>query len=172
MGMSFGWLGGARFLLTTLLVVLLVALVFFLVMLILRRRRGKGEEQAEAVATEVDIEDENVSADDLPESGWLAMARDLLDKNEPRLALRAMFLAGLALLGRTNFIRIAKGKSNREYQRELARRAHATPGLLELFSDGMYVFESVWYGTRPVGPMDVRHFGEKQEQLRRYVEPE
>jgi len=169
---SFGWLGGARFLLTALLIVLLAALVFFLVMLVFRSWRPKAREETEAVAVEVDIEDENVSAADLPESGWLAMARDFLDKNEPRLALRALFLGGLALLGRTNFIRIAKGKSNREYQRELARRAHAAPGLLETFSDGMSVFESVWYGTRRVTPPDVLQFAEKQDRLRRYVEPE
>ena len=166
-----GWLGGARLLLTVLLIALLAALVFLLVSLVLRRSKTKDEE-AETVATEVDIEDENVSPEDLPESGWRAMARELLEKNEPRLALRALFLAGLALLGRTQFVRIAKGKSNREYQRELARRAHAAPGLLETFSDGMQVFESVWYGTRNVTPPDVRQFAEKQERLRRYVEPE
>ncbi|MFO7974087.1 MAG: DUF4129 domain-containing protein [Candidatus Hydrogenedentota bacterium] len=169
---AFGWLGGARFLLTALLVVLLVALVGFLGMMAFRSWRSKTGDETEAEAVEVDLEDENVSPDELPESGWRAMARDLLDKNEPRLALRALFLAGLAFLGRRNFIRIAKGKSNREYQRELARRAHAAPGLLETFSDTMYTFESAWYGTRLVTPPDVRQFAEKQECLRRYVEQE
>lgn len=168
----FGWLGGARFLLTVLLIILLVALVFLLFMLVVRSRRTEREEKTETAAVAVDVRDENVSADELPESGWLAMARELLDKNEPRLALRALFLAGLAVLGRTRFIRIAKGKSNREYQRELARRAHAAPGLLDLFTGAMGVFESVWYGTRPVTPPDVRQFAKTQEQLRRYVEPE
>jgi uncharacterized membrane protein len=172
MGGAFGWLGGARFLLTVLLVVLLVALIIFLGMLVFRSWRSKSEEETEAEAVEIDLEDENVSPDELPESGWLTMARDLLDQNDPRLALRALFLAGLAFLGRSQFIRIAKGKSNREYQRELARRAHAAPGLLETFSDSMYLFESAWYGTRHVSPPEVRQFAEKQERLRRYVEQE
>ncbi len=171
-GGSFGWLGGARFLLTALLIALLAALVFLLGVLLVRSRRTANEKEAEAVAVEVDIEDEGISAADLPESGWLAMAREFLEKDEPRLALRALFLAGLAVLGRTHFIRLARGKSNREYQRELSRRGHVTPGLLDVFSNNMLLFESVWYGTRPVTSFEVRQFAENQDRLRHYVEPE
>ena len=41
----FGWLGGARFLLTVLLIILLVALVFLLFMLVVRSRRTEREEK-------------------------------------------------------------------------------------------------------------------------------
>ena len=75
------------------------------------------------------------------------------------------------MLGRTRFIRIAKGKSNREYQRELAPARPCRAGS-SIFTGAMGVFESVWYGTRPVTPPDVRQFAKTQEQLRRYVEPE
>ena len=51
-----------------------------------RRRRARSDE-------------ENVTADQLPEDGWLQLARELIERGELRLALRASYLAGLAHLG-------------------------------------------------------------------------
>ena len=74
--------------------------------------------------------------------------RRLMEEGNPRLALRAMYLASLAMLAEGSRISIAKFKSNMDYQRELARRCHSMPQLLDAFGRNVGVFESVWYGTR------------------------
>ena len=70
-----------------------------------------------------DLNDEDIAADDLPEDEWLKLAHDLLNKGDSRLALRALYLACLAHLGERELVTISRAKSNREYQRELNRRA-------------------------------------------------
>jgi hypothetical protein len=42
------------------------------------------------------VADENVRADQLPEDGWTKLARELLERGEFRLAMRAFYLASLA----------------------------------------------------------------------------
>jgi len=68
-----------------------------------------------------------------------AAASEKLRKNTGR--------SGLAHLATRNLISIARFKSNREYERELRRRAHAIPNLPTLFGDTISNFERVWYGT-------------------------
>ncbi|MBI5115718.1 hypothetical protein HZA56_04545 [Candidatus Poribacteria bacterium] len=106
---------------------------------------------AEAVRARPDLEDESTTADWLPEDDWLALARELIEKGELRLALRAVFLATLANLGRREMIQIARFKSNRDYKNELARRAHAQPETLDIFSNSVSIYESVWYGMHAAG---------------------
>ena len=72
-----------------------------------------------------DLNEESVTADQLPEDGWLQLARELMERGELRLALRASYLAGLAHLGHRELIHLARHKSNRDYDRELHRRARA-----------------------------------------------
>src|SRR6516165_5628952 len=82
-----------------------------------------------------DVSDEGVGAELLPADGWVRMARDLLDRGEFRLAMRAFYLASLADLAHRNLVSIARFKSNREYENELRRRSHAVPELLPVFTD-------------------------------------
>ncbi|HUT54894.1 MAG TPA: DUF4129 domain-containing protein [bacterium] len=112
------------------------------------RRRGASAVvvAAQALFAKPDLEDESVTADELPEDKWIAYARELAGRGELRLALRAVFLASLAALGQHKLILIAPFKSNRDYGRELLRRAHAEPGLPGVFDDSVAAFESVWYG--------------------------
>jgi len=93
-----------------------------------------------------DMEDEALLANQLPEEDWLRIAEELHRKGELRTALRALFLAGLATLGRHEIIRITQGKSNREYLREVQRKAHRLPGVAEAIQQGVRVFEQSWYG--------------------------
>jgi hypothetical protein len=111
-------------------------------------RRAYGEKIVEAVPAAIvpDLRDENVGAEQLPEDDWLRLARDLASKGEFRLALRALYLASLAHLARRELIVLARFKSNREYERELARRARAVPQLKTLFAENVSAFDRVWYG--------------------------
>jgi hypothetical protein len=115
---------------------------------VLRQRNSAPHEViAEAVKAVPDIEDESASADRLPEEDWLALARELIEKGELRLALRAVFLATLAHLARRGLIQIARFKSNRDYKLELGRHAHAQSGALDIFSESVSLYEAVWYGV-------------------------
>jgi len=142
-----GWVGLLRYLVYAALggVAILLVVVFW------KRLKVSRPPDADVSAVDlppVDLEDENVTADNLPENGWLDLARRLLEEGNSRLALRAMYLASLAMLADKSRISIAKFKSNMDYQRELARRCHSMPRLLDAFGRNVGVFEAVWYGTR------------------------
>jgi hypothetical protein len=123
---------------------------------------------AEIVKAKPDIEKETTTAVELPEDGWLALAQELMERGELRLALRAIFLASLALLARHNFISIAVFKSNRDYKLELERRRHSKPGMLDIFSQSAAIYESVWYGTHEPKQELIQHLMSNEEKLRTY----
>jgi hypothetical protein len=78
-----------------------------------------------------------------------------------------MFLASLALLAEHRLIAIARFKSNREYQAELARRAHALPELVTAFGGNVSFFEDAWYGLHDVTDTMVNAFIDNQRRIRR-----
>src|SRR5262249_62025247 len=79
-----------------LLYVLLAAVLGLLAVFVLRTWRRRNPTivaaRAEAIARTPDVADENVGASALPEDGWLKLARELLEKGEFRLAMRALYL--------------------------------------------------------------------------------
>jgi hypothetical protein len=109
-----------------------------------------------------DLNDEDVAADTLPRNRWVEIARELIAEGDYRLALRAYFLAQLSALSSEGLIVVRLAKSNREYAKELERRAHGQVNLPELYRQEMGLFESVWYGNRVSG------LGEIQE-MERYL---
>jgi len=113
-----------------------------------------------------DLNEENVTADQLPEDGWLALARGLMEQGELRLALRAFYLATLAHLGHRELIRLARHKSNLDYDRELERRARGNAGLLDAFDENLLLFERAWYGEHAVTPDTLTGFSQNIERIR------
>jgi hypothetical protein len=113
-----------------------------------------------------DLTNEYVAANALPEDEWLVMARDLVNQGELRLALRAYYLANLAHLAQRQLLSIARFKSNRDYERELARRAHALPRLPGLFHENVLMFERVWYGLHETTAEMLAEYAARVEQLR------
>lgn len=157
--------------LSQMLLYLLVAVVLSALAILLyrlwRNRRPKAETiQAEAIQVVPDLTDENVGAEQLPEDGWTKLARELLARGELRLALRAFYLASLAHLAERNLINLARFKSNADYRRELGRRAHAFPALLETFADNVRVFDRVWYGTHAADGETVTQFASNVERIK------
>src|SRR5207244_4172559 len=65
-----------------------------MVMLVLRFRKTPGveAEPAETRASSVDLTNESVQADHIPESSWLALAEEWLAQGDCRLAMRALYL--------------------------------------------------------------------------------
>jgi hypothetical protein len=157
------WLGAVRYLVYALLAVAVVSLV---VQIVRARRRAAARGTAQPVAAQPDLRREDVTADQLPEDGWLQMARELMDRGELRLALRASYLAALAHLGQREFIRLARHKSNRDYDRELRRRARTQPEVIASFDRSRETYERSWYGEHEVTRETLGDFARHVERIR------
>jgi hypothetical protein len=156
-----GWSSGLLYSLQILLLILICVLVGFLAVLIFRvyrRRHRPNIVLAEPVAARPNLSDENVRADQLPEDGWLNLAREMMADGNLRLALRAFYLASLAHLAAREMISIAIFKSNREYEAELRRRARAVPEVQDAFSQNVAVFDRAWYGLHEVTEAALQEF--------------
>ncbi len=164
------WRGMIRKIFYGLGVLLLMVLLVMLRRWWLARRAGLSRADARPVAPQVDIRDETLTAADLPRDRWLAMARELMAKQDFRHALRALYLAVLSQLGDNGRVAIARYKSNRDYLNELTRRAHAEPELLDLFNRCMQAFERAWYGMHPVAESQLTHFMQDQERIASLVQ--
>ena len=153
-----------------LVMVLVILLAIYLLFRFFRRApKFQPEIIVQTSKARPDLEDESVGAERLPTDEWLEMARELLDSGEYRLASRALFLAGLAYLAQREYIRLARFKSNREYLRELDRRAHALGDLRHSFDEVIRQFEGFWYGRHAIDREVAEAFQEKVERMRRHA---
>jgi hypothetical protein len=149
----------------------IVLLAGFLIWRIVRNRRRKAKPAAAAAVAAVSLDDENVTPDRLPENQWIEMAEECLRKGDYRLALRAFYLANLAYLGRRELLTINAGKTNREYENELRRRARGAVEARDLFRANLLAFERVWYGLHDAGVASVEEFRERNALMKAVVDP-
>ena len=162
---GYGWIMSVEILLYALVAAAISALAIFLYR-VWRGRQKTSATVAEAILPVPDLADENVRADQLPEDGWTRLARELLERGEFRLAMRAFYLASLSHLAARNLISLARFKSNRDYERELRRRAHAFPALLSVFGGNIFDFERVWYGNHEADRERVNQFAANVERIK------
>ena len=165
-GIFSGLGAGLQMLLYALIAVAVMALVWLAYRMWRDRRRSPEIVEATAIQRVLDVADENVGADQLPEDEWTRLARELLARGEFRLAMRAYYLSSLACLAERRLITLAKFKSNRDYERELARRGHALADLPGLFAENVVMFDRVWYGQHGVDGEIVGRFAGNVEKLR------
>jgi len=163
---GYGWIMTLEILLCVLVLAVVVALGWLLYRTWLGRRHARRAPVSSLpVQLAPDLSDENLGADQLAEGGWIKLARELMERGEWRLALRAFYLASLAHLAEHNLISLAKFKSNRDYERELQRRAHALPELLALFGENVAAFDRTWYGRHGIDGDAVRQFAANVEKI-------
>ena len=98
----------------------------------------------------VNLRDDHLLANQFPEDRWMALAEDSARQGDLRSALRALYLANLAWLGRGEWIAIHPGKTNREYELEVRRKARGFPEACALFAANIASFERAWYGMHEV----------------------
>jgi hypothetical protein len=152
-----------------------LALVAGGVALFLRRRRSKPAEVTPVhnFATPVNLSDDSVMADQLPESSWLALADEWLTKGDYRLAMRALYLAGLNYLSQRDLVSIARYKTGLDYKSELERRARAGTGVsldvVPVFQANNAMFERGWYGCHVVDREQVQAFASGLDEMRRFA---
>ena len=163
-GGGLGWIA-ALHLLVWVLVVLLACTAAIFLWRLWRQRRRPVEVVSEALPTKPDLGDESVLASELPEEEWLKLARELVQQGDLRRALRALYLASLAHLARRELIRIARFKSNRDYERELRRRGGANPELWGVFAENVTAFDRAWYGFHEVTGEALRSFESNVERI-------
>jgi hypothetical protein len=159
------WVGLGKALLVILGGALVVLLGWLGVRFWAQRRPKTVLGQAAAMAVP-DLRSEDVVASQLPEDGWIALAREHASRGELTLALRAAWLASLAHLGHRELIVISRHKTNRDYDRELRRRARDHAPLLSAFDQNLSSFERSWYGNHEVTTERFNHFESNLEQIR------
>jgi hypothetical protein len=148
----------------------ILALLAFLAWRAWKDRRSRRVTRDMTLKPAPDITREDLDATALPEEGWLNLARELMEKGDLRLALRALYLATLACLAQQELITIAKYKSDREYELELRRRSHTQPHLAGVFAENRALFESAWYGLHEVTPGIMERFSRNQESIRSHAQ--
>ena len=159
---------GVRWTFITLIAVFAVVVSFAIVRLTRRRDRSGNQGHAQ-VPRPIGLDDDRVSAADLPEEQWIALGRECVARGDYRRALRAFYLANLSWLGRRDLLTIAPFKSNRDYRRELRRRAPSEP-LQAAFSDNILAFERTWYGIHAANAEQVNEFEQTFQRMKSYVE--
>jgi hypothetical protein len=129
-------------------VALLLALVIYL-MVRTYRMRDQVKKKRKAAAGKSDADDDRRRVEALPAGGlrWpadlLAEAARLYQEGDYRGAIIFLFSHQLIVLDKHHLIRLNKGKTNRQYVRELGRR----PPLVRLVQDTMVAFEDVFFGN-------------------------
>ena len=162
-GAGGAWLG----MLPSLVKLLAIALALAFAWVLYRHwKQSKATAIVEApAAPEINLESENVVANQLPENEWLRLAREKIAAGDLRLALRALFLATLANLGEKRLLHISRTKSNGDYSRELSWRARGREELNESFTHQVRTFDRVWYGRHEVSPELMDKFEQQHERI-------
>ena len=164
------WITPVRMVLIVLLALLLAVLTYVFARILRRRRTGAVEAVRAAPLPTPDLNDESLTADDLAANSWLTLAGELAEKGELRLAARALYLATLAKLAEHNMITIEAHKSNREYERELKRRAHEYQDLIPIFSGCLNFFERIWYGMHQIVRTDFDGYAADHQRIMAFAE--
>lgn len=164
-----GWMPSMRTILIGLIVILLAALVFFVMRTLWFKKQRRGPPTAEPDMAVPDLNDEQVTADELSQDRWLRLGKELMERGSLREAMRAIYLGTLSGLSERGVISIAKYKSNRDYREELRRRAHGDKELYRLFSVNVDLFDRAWYGRLKPNLDDLKRFAGNHERISRLV---
>lgn len=154
-GLFSGWnfdLGGfLKVLMWIALAAVVVAIVYTIV-------KAAGEIELESAERVDDAEDgrshiERVEALPValerPVGDFLAEARRLFAAGELTLAIVYLFSHQLVELDKRRLLRLVKGKTNRQYLRELRRSAPGSPLVARIMEETMLVFERAFFGAHP-----------------------
>jgi hypothetical protein len=144
---------------------LLVGMLWWFFRRLARERRSRTRRPRPAVVKPIDLTDESITARDLPADRWLSLAAEMLARDHLRRALRALYLAVLAVLADHGQLVIARHKTNRDYFAELSRRQRSAPELLTLFDNCRQAYDRVWYGMHAVSAEQVAQFKSRQERI-------
>ena len=143
-----------------------------------RRRRSESAQVSIPFAT-VPLLDlsETALASERSEDEWFALAGQLEDQGELRLALRAAYLGLLAGLAQREWLTIRRDRTNREYLDEFTRRWRRRPQAaveprVEVpvrLRGSLREFDHVWYGVHTPTSAAVSAYRQNQQELLNHV---
>jgi hypothetical protein len=113
-----------------------------------------------------DLASEEITANQLPDNEWSALAREKMASGEFRQAQRALFLAILSYLASHRLIVVERWKSNTDYEKELGRKAKHLSELPTLFAQSRLGFERCWYGANNVTLEDLENYNTIYERIK------
>lgn len=143
------WIGAVNKLLLGLFIALLIGAIIWAVLLYIKDLNNKGTiEKTVLPSKEIDLEDHNTTAEDLPADEWFQLAIECLEKGNFRHAIRAAYLSVLANLGENGLLTLERHRSNREYISEISIKGRQYNQLIQNFKNITNIFEMVWYGNR------------------------
>lgn len=154
---------------------LAVAAILLLVVFFLIRTYARGDLRwAKAKRQPKSDSDEARRIEALPfpvraaQSDFLAEARRLYQQGQYGEAVKYLFSYQLVQLDKHRVVRLTRGKTNRQYLREIHRRGRR--GLVGLFEQTMLAFEDFFFGNHPIDQMRFEacwsRLGEFESQLK------
>lgn len=123
---------------------------------------------APTAAVAADVMNEEILPSDVNHEEWLRLASEYLENNQTRLAARAFYLANLSFLGQLSLLNLSLTKSNKLYERELARQPKSA-ALTAPFAACNRLYERAWYGMRELGTDQVELLKGAADQLRQHA---
>ena len=141
-----------QYLIIAVLVAALITLLVFVVRAFLKTEMGTHVRGGKKSSDELLVGDvsriENLPFElQAPHGDLLAEARRLYEQGNYRLAIVYLFSHQLLFLDRHQLIRLAKGKTNRQYLREVRRKV---PTVKQAVERTMIAFEDVFFGDHPL----------------------
>jgi len=133
---------------TVIAVIIGLILVWVLYLLIVKDKNADEEGR-----TRIDDDDRADQIEALPQEvrarrgNLLDQARELYEQGDYDRAIVYLYSYQLLVLDRSQWIRLVKGKTNRQYLRELARDGE----LADIFRRTMHLFEDVYFGHHSLG---------------------
>ncbi len=162
------WIGSLLWWITwTLLGLLLAVIIFFIVRALMKPRPSLPEAPPGESWDPARIEDLPFELAAAP-NDFMAAARVAFDNNDLRLAMILLFSEQLMHLDRKHWIRLAKGKTNRQYLREL----RADPELRATMRKSVWTFERIYFGGEEPERAEVEQMWSDTIELKeRYQQP-
>jgi hypothetical protein len=122
----------------------------------------------ESAVGAADVMNEGILPSEVKQEEWLRLASEYLENNQTRLAARAFYLANLSHLGAQSLLKLSLSKSNKLYERELARQPKSAD-LTAPFAACNRLYERAWYGMRELGAEQVELLKGAADQLRQHA---
>mgnify|MGYP006274899679 CR=1 FL=1 len=160
----------ARILIYTVAAAILGLLIYFLVKVFLKRSTENddgGDEEEEAEIGGVDRIDELPIQIAAPRGDFLSEARRRYEAGDYSGAIVYLFSYELLHLDRHQRIQLTKGKTNRQYLREV----RAIPRLQAMLARTMIAFEDVFFGHHPLDRSSFEACWQEVEEFQRLAPP-
>jgi hypothetical protein len=141
---------GMQIVIWTVIAIILAGLAYMIIQAFLNREAGAEEKGNQQTVEDIDRTEALPIPIERDISDLLAAARKAYERGDYRMAIVYLYSHQLVELDKNQVIHLSKGKTNRQYLREVMRAGRkALGGLLE---KTQVLFEEAFFGGRAIGP--------------------